>query len=215
MKAILLFSLAIPGVSSFGQLVWESREISLQPTFADTRMVAPFKFRNAGSDPVTITSIRSSCDCTTAALEKTTYAPGESGEIVATFNFGNRTGPQEKTIHVQSGTGKADMHVLSLKVSIPSPVEIKPALLFWKTGEARTEKTITVSVPSESPVKVLGVECSSTEVAAQMTPTATPNEFALKVTPPNNDKPLMATLTLKTESAIPISRPFCAYVVVR
>jgi hypothetical protein len=201
--------------SASAQLAWESREFTWNASYADTRVVAVFKFKNAGTDHVAISSIKSSCDCTTAALVKTDYAPGEAGEIVATFNFGNRSGPQEKTIRVQTGSGEADTHTLTLKVNIPVPVGIAPALLFWKTGEERVQKTITITVPADSPVKVLGVESSIAAVVAELAPSGKPHEFSLKVTPPDDGKPLMATLTLKTESAIPLARPFCAYVVVR
>lgn len=208
---LLLFSAA----TAFSQLTWESREVSLKASYSDKRIVATFKFKNDGADPVKIVSVRSLCDCTTTALEKTEYAHGESGEIVATFNVGDRTGEQQKSVTVQTDIANSKPVVLTLKVKIPSLVEIVPALLFWKAGEERVPKTITITVPNHSPVKVTGIESSSPEIVTEMTPTANANEYSVKVTPPISEKPLLATITLKTESALPLSRTFSAYVVVR
>jgi hypothetical protein len=95
--AIVLFP-----VTSLAQIHWTQRIVELRPKPDEAQVVATFPFTNEGKEPVTITSLRTSCDCTTASLAKHTYAPGQGGSIMATFTVGGRTGPQTKTILVQT-----------------------------------------------------------------------------------------------------------------
>ena len=98
---IYLVSLCFP-LTAMAQIEWAKRSVELRPKPDEAQVVATFPFTNAGTEPVTITSLRTSCDCTTASLAKHTYAPGEGGSITATFTVGGRTGPQTKTILVQT-----------------------------------------------------------------------------------------------------------------
>ena len=52
---------------------------------------------NEGQTAVTNESLKPSCGCTTAELEKKTYAPGEKGEVRARFDIGQRVGVQSKS----------------------------------------------------------------------------------------------------------------------
>jgi len=100
--AFVFLILASCSISAGSQLHWVQRSAELRPKPDEAQVVATFPFTNAGSEPVTITSLRTSCDCTTASLAKHTYAPGEGGSITATFTVGGRTGPQTKTILVRT-----------------------------------------------------------------------------------------------------------------
>jgi hypothetical protein len=80
--------------------------------------VARYKFTNTGSTPIKIQSVLTSCGCTTAALSKTDYAPGESGEIAANFVFGGHTGRQTKSIMVSTSAAPGQPTVLKLHVYI-------------------------------------------------------------------------------------------------
>src|SRR5258708_27443635 len=92
---ILWLRLSVPCAA---QLQWETRELEFSPSVDQTQVIAHFKFQNVGKSEIKITSVSTSCGCTTAALEKDTVAPGEKGEIAATFNFGKRVGFLENTI---------------------------------------------------------------------------------------------------------------------
>ena len=106
-------------VASWADIQWSHRSVELRPKPDEPQVVATFPVTNAGSEPVTITSLRTSCDCTTASLAKHTYAPGEGGSITATFTVGGRTGPQTKTILVQTTDKVESTVVLTLQVHVP------------------------------------------------------------------------------------------------
>ena len=54
-----------------------------------------FTFKNDGDSVVEISEIKTSCGCTTAKLEKMSYALGEGGVIQGMFSAGDRRGAYE------------------------------------------------------------------------------------------------------------------------
>src|SRR5688500_11610861 len=95
---------------------WEETTIELTPALGAPNAVGVFKYENKGDTPVHFKGApRTSCGCTVAALQKTEVAPGEKGEITATFNIGDRTGVQMKTITVETDDPQNPTTVLTLK----------------------------------------------------------------------------------------------------
>src|SRR4051812_36204627 len=84
------------------ELKFEQTDIELHPTPADANAVAHFKYENAGSKPIHISNVQTSCGCTVASLKSNDVAPGDKGEITATLSIGNRTGLQHKTLTVMT-----------------------------------------------------------------------------------------------------------------
>lgn len=77
-----------------------------------------FKFTNAGSDSLRISHVQASCGCTAALLSATVVAPGEGGEIRATFNSKGRVGKARKTITVTSNSVVAPQTILTFLVEV-------------------------------------------------------------------------------------------------
>ena len=102
-------------------LVFEKTELDLHPDLGAQKVDAVFKYENKGDTPIHIKAVRPSCGCTTAALAKNDVAPGEKGEITATFNIGDRTGTQVKTVTVDTDDPKAPQTVLTC-VPVRSPM---------------------------------------------------------------------------------------------
>jgi hypothetical protein len=63
---------------------------------------ANYEFKNTGDELLKISDIKTSCGCTTAALAKREYKPGEEGMIPVQFNTTNYGGPVTKTVQVQT-----------------------------------------------------------------------------------------------------------------
>src|SRR5881398_243591 len=100
------------------ELKWEQTSVELHPAFSDKQAVAHFKYENVGKTSVHFESVKASCGCTTAQTQKDEVAPGEKGEITATFNIGGRTGTQVKTITVDTDDAKAPQTVLKFTATI-------------------------------------------------------------------------------------------------
>ena len=98
-----------------------------------------FAFVNDGETTVTIEAVNSSCGCTTAALDKKVYAPGEKGELRARFDLGQRRGLQTKTISVKI-QNEPMATILTLAVAIAEPMKVLPSLVLWKRAARQKQK---------------------------------------------------------------------------
>lgn len=195
----LPFLLLVVATPVLGQLKWDNPEQSFVPKLLDTQVVAKYRFTNAGTVPVTINDVRTSCGCTTAALKKKEYAPGESGEIEAKFEIGGRTGHQEKSIFVITSPGSAQPTVLRLKVDIPEVVKIEPQFVMWRLGEQPEPKTIRIAVPDGVPAKIVSVEADNQAVKLELHQIRPGKELEVEVTPPGTTEPAGATLLIRTD----------------
>src|SRR5437762_1982123 len=135
------------------ELKWEQTSIELHPAANDKQAIGHFKYQNTGSTPVHFKSVHASCGCTTAQSQKEEVPPGDKGEITATFNIGDRTGTQVKTVTVETDEATNQRTVLTLKAEIPQQLEITPSFVFWKQGDKADTKTINVKVGKDFTVK--------------------------------------------------------------
>ncbi len=61
-----------------------------------------YRIRNIGKDYLIIERVRLTCGCTTAPLNKDKLAPGESTDLLVTFNSGKYVGPVRKGLYIVS-----------------------------------------------------------------------------------------------------------------
>src|SRR5437016_3301291 len=151
-----LFAFTLSMIMCLGaraELKWEQTAVELHPAATDKQAVGHFKYQNTGKTPVHFKSVHASCGCTTAQSQKDEVPPGEKGEITATFNIGDRTGTQIKTVTVETEEQTNPKTVLTLKAVIPQQLEISPTFIFWKQGEKPEPKTISVKAGKEFTVK--------------------------------------------------------------
>jgi hypothetical protein len=210
MRLSLLLSLFL-AVPAFAQLKWDTTEQSLKAKPGDREIVATYRFTNAGTTPVTIDTVKTSCGCTTAALAKNDYAPGESGQIVGRMDIGSRTGHQEKSIVVTTKQNPKSPTVLRLLADIPEPVVMKPTFVMWALGESPTTKTIDIKVTDGFPVKLLKVDSDNPDIKVEVSEVHPGVEVEVKVTPKNTARPESATLLVRTDYPTDNPQTYYAY----
>jgi uncharacterized protein DUF1573 len=193
---ILSFSLAAATQAS---LVFDKTTVDLNPDMGASTAVAVFKYENKGDAPVHIKAVKPSCGCTTAALAKNDVAPGEKGEIKATFTIGDRSGLQVKTITVETDDMKAPQTVLTFKATIAQLLEVTPNFVFWQANEPAQPKTIIAKAGKGVTVKKVDVTSSSGDFTAKVEPGSTAGEFKIQIQPKDTNKPLNASLTIKPD----------------
>lgn len=164
---VLGFMVSIPGVA-WGQVTWDTKALDLPMSPGLTDLEGMFAFTNEGEGDVTITSVKTSCGCTTAALEQKTYGPGESGQIEVTFNVGDRVGPQVKKVVVRTDDPATPVTTLTLRTTIPKWVELKPRLLMWKADEPLEAKTVEVTFHDVEPVVLTQAETDAAGLALEV-----------------------------------------------
>lgn len=200
MKTLKIFLGAFVAFSTaHAQLTWEKTEIELHPKASDAEAVAQFKYENKTDKPILIKNVHSSCGCTVASLKKNDVAPGEKGEVTATFKIGGRTGVQQKTVTVETDDPAQPVTNLLLKAVIPESVQIQPTFVFWENGEAPKPKKITVTAGKDVKMTKVDVVSSSPDFATKVDPGTKPGEFVITVTPQDVKKAVSATLTIKPD----------------
>lgn len=180
------------------ELVWERPVQNFHRLPSDGHLETKFAFHNDGPAPVTVRKVRSSCGCTSAKLAKNTFAPGERGDISVRFTFGDRRGPHRKIITVFTD-GKPAPAELSLQVWIHEPLTIAPALVFWKTGEAGTAKTVQLTSEAGTPVRVKSVASSNPRLTAKLETIKPGERYAVSVTPADTSRKESAEITVETD----------------
>jgi len=201
LKLIGIVALTALAQDARSELKWEQTSVDLKPALGDKQAVAHFKYENVGNTPVHFKSVHASCGCTTAQTQNEQVAPGQKGEITATFNIGGRTGTQVKTVTVQTDDPDPAhaTTVLTLKAAITPLLEIQPALVYWQNGEEPKPKIITAKANKDAAVKKLDVASSTPDFTAKVEAGSAPNEFKITVQPRDTTKAVYATLTIKPD----------------
>jgi hypothetical protein len=181
-------------------LKWDQTAIELHPTATDKQAIGHFKYQNTGDKPVKFKSVRTSCGCTAAQTQKEEVPAGEKGEITATFNIGERTGTQVKTVTVETDDPANVTTVLTLKAVIPQQLEITPTFVFWGQGEEPKPKTIVVRAAKDFPVKHLKVTSSSPDFQTKVEETGK-GQFKIDIQPQETNRQTASTLTIQPEDS--------------
>ncbi len=179
------------------ELSWEKTELDLHPALGDATAVGVFKYENKSDKPVHFKSVRPSCGCTTAALPQNDVAPGEKGEITATFTIGDRTGLQVKTVTVDTDDAQKPQTVLTLKATIAQLLELQPVMVFWQPGEDPKPKTISAKAGKGVAIKNLEVTSSSPDFTTKVEPGSGAGEFRIMIQPRDTAHQVNAILTIK------------------
>ena len=181
-------------------LVWEQKEIMHEVQPQDSSAVGVFKFKNEGPDPVTIQANHSSCGCTVAQMEKKTFAPGDSGEVKVTFQFGSRTGQQQQSVQVRTSDSASDA-TLKLSVTIPKLYTLTPTLVFWRTGEGLKSKEAVLKIEDDQGAKLLSVISSDPRILVKSETVRDGKEYKITVTPSDkiSSEMVKSIITLQTD----------------
>jgi hypothetical protein len=215
MTRLILFLSLLFTPSLFAQLRWDASLQDQKAKPGDKEAVAKFHFVNAGSSTIKVLNLSTSCGCTTAALAKDQFAPGDSGEIEARFEFGNHVGHQEKTITVTTSDSPDQPTVLRLIVDISQAVVLQPEFMFWKAGETLGVKKFRVTVGNGFPAKLLGVESDTPDLHFVINPVKAEKEFEVSVIPNESKRPLNAMLSIKTDYPPENPQTYYLYVLVQ
>ena len=188
------------GSGARAELAWESTQLDLHPKPTEETAVGVFKYANKGDKPIHFNSVRTSCGCTVAAMQKNDVAPGEKGEITATFKIGDRTGVQVKSVTVDTDDAKQPVTVLTMKTTIAQFLDLQPAFVLWDGGEAVKAKTITAKAGEGITLKNVEVTSSTPEFTTKVE-SVSAGEYRINVQPRDTAHPIFATLTIKADGA--------------
>ena len=196
---LFLVPMLLATTAGFAELKWDKTVQQFQRSPEDREIAAHFPFRNVGSTPVTIKTLRSSCGCTTARLDKKTYAPGEQGEVVMIFVFGGRKDVHRKTVTVTTDDKTQEPVVLDLRVDIREALTVTPALVYWKTGEPVAAKTVQLAADTGQPVRIKSVTSSNPRLPATLETIKPGAAYTVSVKPADTAQKESAEISVQSD----------------
>ena len=131
---------------SLANLIFDNETIKGTIPYGIKSFEFSFRFKNTGASSITIEDIQTSCGCTIAKSDKTTYLPNETGEINGVFRIECRKGIQKKSITLTTNILSQRQIQLSLLVAIEQPIKTSSTLLYWKRDTPFQEKSLEVTL---------------------------------------------------------------------
>ena len=98
-----------------------------------------FKIKNAGTAPLILGAVQTSCGCTAAQPTKTNIAPGEESDIAVTFDTRPDHGVATRMVTVATNDPKHQQLTLTLKGDVKVQVEADPSPLAFGNVKHGTE----------------------------------------------------------------------------
>ena len=127
-------------------LVWESTESFIEMAPDEEEVRASFKVTNTGNEAVRISRIKTSCGCTGSVVDQERIAPGESSEIIGTFNKGNRQGTNRNRLQVFIDSQPDPVATLTMEVKIPSLIEVMPRVIYWNSRTSESPRRVALNI---------------------------------------------------------------------
>jgi len=97
-------STAVVDESKLTSIQWLDSSKSMGTVTEGGTIKINYRFKNSGTKPLVIESVKPACGCTVADYPKEPIAPGQEGEITAEFDTKGREGVQKKNITVVANT---------------------------------------------------------------------------------------------------------------
>jgi hypothetical protein len=205
----------VRAASAYAGIEWQQKTIEAAAGFNQQDVKAGFVFRNTGDRPVTITSVNSNCDCTTAELEKKTYAPGESGRINVMFEIGDYTGQHDAHILVTTDTPSVPPTDLVLRVGIPEYLRLEPRITQWRVGGDAAAKTIVCTALEKQSIDVTEVQSTDPSMITHIEALERGRKYAIHLQPTSTANYVVATIQLRVAIAGVGTRIVQAYAYVK
>jgi hypothetical protein len=209
MCAYLLLVVFLFSLDARADLRWDSTRIELHPSMADQDVKGDFAFINTGDQPVTIDSVEPGCGCTTIALGKPTYRPGERGHIEAIFHIGERTGIQDKPIRVKIH-GVKEPVILTLTTYIPEVLRVEPQDVFWRAGDAPIPRIIKLTAAPEERLAEIHVMSTNPKFRATLQTIHKGSDYLVVVAPLDTSSEATTTLYIEAMAGPGVLKKFHA-----
>lgn len=162
-------------MSSTGQPVAQTDETlyNFGATYSGTPVKHTFRIKNAGTAPLIIGAVQTSCGCTAAKPTKSTVAPGDVSEILVTFDTRADNGPAMRVITVATNDPKHQQLQLTLKGDVKLQVEAEPSPVAFgnvRHGSEQTRQVMITDLIGGTDFKLGAITNSSSNIKVSQQP---------------------------------------------
>lgn len=176
-----------------------------------TNQLCEFRFTNTGDGVLTIGEITKTCGCTPFSLDKTEYAPGESGTLKVRYYAESQYGSTTKNLFVHSNDRQRPKVGLAIKARVIVKVKCEPQTLSLslKSQNAGCPQITLTSVDNQ-PFSIQHFKSTANCITADYNPSVKATRFVLQ--PKVDMEALEKTLNGRIE--IGLTHPECKMVTV-
>lgn len=108
-------------LQSTAQITFEESLFEFGDIQQGDRVEHVFKYTNNGSEPLILSSVKTTCGCTAPDWSREPLAPGESTTLTVRFNSTGKMGMQNKTITVNSNATNNPERIRITANVLPKP----------------------------------------------------------------------------------------------
>ena len=157
-------------VHNFGEVAPESKHTT------------QFKFKNTGTAPLKIVSVRPCCGVTTKGVaEGQVYAPGQGGVLELEYPAAAQPGPVVKYIYITSNDPEQEIASLTFKAEIVPQVTCEPSSLrLFLKRENGGAGELTVTSVNKQPFSITSFRSTGNALTATFDPAAKDTKLVLK-----------------------------------
>jgi hypothetical protein len=155
---LLLLSLFICNQLAASALSWDRTEVNLKMEPDQEEIRASFKVTNEGDERIRIARVKTSCGCTGSIIDRKILEPGNSTEIIGTFNKGKRQGLNRNRLEVFIDSQPEAVTTLRMNVQIPELVAVTPTIVYWNPSSSKTERRVAITLDEDYVDKILRIE---------------------------------------------------------
>ena len=137
---------------------------------------------------------------------------GDAKNATCTFNIGDRSGVQKKTITVMTDDQPSQPTILKLTATIPQLLQIAPVFVYWSAKEVLDPKTINVNVGGDFQVNNLTVSSTDKGISTEVVPGPEKKEFKIIVKPTESGRPINAAIKIEPDMAKDVHKMYFANV---
>jgi hypothetical protein len=128
--------------------------LSLDTLMEGTVAERKVPIRNAGTEELTIEKVDASCGCTGAMVSENTLKPGETGELLISFNSKNFNGKVHKTVTVSSNDPETPKTRIEFTAFVVQEVAMSENRFVFKDAVVGQKQTSKVTITNNGTKKL-------------------------------------------------------------
>ena len=178
-------------------LAWDRIEAHLEMEPEQEQIRATYNVTNEGDETIRISRIKTSCGCTGSIIDRKILEPGESTDIIATFNKGTRQGLNRNRLEVFIDSQPKAVATLLMNVRIPKLVEAMPQIIYWSPTGSKTERQLRLTLDERYVDEIVEIDYdrSKLNVITEEDPKGKATKI-LRVTPKSYEELYRETITV-------------------
>lgn len=147
----------------------------------ETSSICEFGFKNTGTGILRFGEINSACGCTTFALAKTEYAPGETGALRVKYSSDTQLGPTTKELLVSTNDTTNPEVALTIKATVTAKVDYEPKTLNLVLRQENAGcPAITLASIDNQPFAITHFTSTGNYITADFNPSVKATSFVLQ-----------------------------------